>query len=217
MPDKAVTIVVFGPSLKLGIPIVGEMWTINRAYAILTPQVMNTCTRYFEMHTREKLVSIRAADKLPHLHHLDLLGKSGRRIVMQEKMDDVTNSEAFPVTAMRARWPHSMLSGGEQFPFSMALYEGYTHIRIIGVDLNDMRHACHREGMMWWIGMAMGMGVTVDGPLRLLDRYTKIYGYDYGGYGEKDWNEYQRAHTWEAFPCEINMKADWMPCVSKME
>ena len=133
-PKKTVTIVVFGPSMKLGIPAIGEVWTINRAYSILPANVMDACTRYFEMHTHDHLRLWRGHDGKPHVHHLDALGRAGKRIIMQSPHPKITASETFPLTEIQSRWPRAMFSGGEQFPLAMAIHEGYEHIRIIVVD-----------------------------------------------------------------------------------
>jgi len=212
MPDKAVTIILFGPSARLGIPALGEVWTLNRCYDILPDEIMQYVARVFEPHQTAELRDIKAADGKPHIHHLDALGKQGRRIIMQQPHPEIANSEAFPLAAIQARYPGCMFSGGEQFLLAMAIYEGYTHIRLIGMDLSDMLHSSHREGAMYWLGIGAGQGVQYSGSLRMLNRYEQIYGYDYGGYGDRKWTDYMYDLIFEPFPFVVKMKHEtWMP------
>jgi len=176
---------------------IGEVWTINNGYSVLCPPLYERCTRIFEMHDREKLI---ARDRRDGEHHWRELGKQGdtRRIIMQEPHDDIPSSERLPIDAIVASNPPQMdwFAGSPVYMLAMAIYEGFNHIRIYGLDQLDWEHISQRECFASWCSYALGKGIKLDGVQRYLEKYTKRYGYDYG----PNWDDYQEGLLWSGHP-----------------
>jgi len=201
---KAVTLIGFGPSAQANtLTAIGEVWTINNGYDVLCPELYKHCTRIFEMHNRNKLVE---RDGVHCKHHWRNLGKQGnlRRIIMQMPHDDLAGSERLPIDAIVESNPKQMdwFAGSPIYMMAMAIYEGYNHIRIYGIDQLDWEHINQRECFAAWVSYAVGLGITVDGELSYLKKYTKRYGYDYG----PEWDEYQDSLLWSGHPEEVQIR-----------
>jgi len=195
---KAVTIIGFGPSSQVrDLTAIGEVWTMNNGYDVLCPELYEMTTRIFEMHQREKL---EARDKENGTHHWHNLGKQGdrRRIIMQQPWDDIKGSERYPIDAIVESNPVGMdwFAGSPCYLLAMAIYEGYNHIRLYGLDQLDWEHISQRECFASWCSYAMGKGIVIDGVQSYLEKYTKRYGYDYG----PEWDQYQEDLLWAGHP-----------------
>ena len=200
---KAVTMIGFGPSSQGNLTAIGEVWTLNNGYDVLCPELMSITTRIFEMHQREKLI---ARDRKEGTKHWANLGKQGdvRRIIMQSPHDDILGSERYPLDDIIASNPKGMdwWAGSPIYMLAMAIYEGYNHIRIYGLDQRDFEHVPQRECFGAWCSYAMGLGITIDGSLTYLEDYTKRYAYDYG----PEFDEYQEDLLWRGHPEEIQIR-----------
>ena len=140
---KAVTLIGFGPSSKAEMEAMGEVWSLNNCYDALPPAAMKLCTRIFEMHQLSKRMGEKdvGADGLPHLWHLDQEGKKGRRIILLGADPNITNSEAYPMMAIEAKTgltgKANQWRGTPCYMLAMAIVEGYSDIRIYGLDQLD--------------------------------------------------------------------------------
>ena len=196
---KAVTLLGFGPSSKGEIQVQGEVWSLNNCYDAIPKKAMKLCTRIFEMHDPAKRKGKKdvGRDGKPHWWHLDEEGKKGRRIIMQDVDSQITNSEAYQLAQIQAKTGIQRLyTGSPIYMLAMAICEGYTHIRVYGLDQLDREHLLQREGWLFWIGYALGQGIQISGALTAMDRYTKLYGYDYA----PEWDDYQEKLFWQGHP-----------------
>ena len=117
---------------------------------------------------------------------------------MQEPHDDMQGSERLPIDEIVESNPSQMdwFAGSPIYMLAMAIYEGYNHIRIYGLDQLDWEHITQRECFAAWVSYAVGLGIKVDGALSYLEDYTKRYGYEYG----PDFCEYQEGLLWRGHP-----------------
>jgi len=205
---KAVTLIGFGPSSKQNMAAVGEVWSLNNCYDALGKEAMELCTRIFEMHQLEKRRGPKdiGRDGKPHLWHLDQEGRKGRRIVMLNEDPNITNSEAYPLAEMEAKTGIStQWRGTPCYMIAMAIAEGYTHIRMFGLDQMDWEHTLQREAMLFWMGYAVGRGIQISGCPTALERNMNTlgrYGYDYG----PEFCEKQEKAIWDGWPFWMHMK-----------
>jgi len=204
---KAVTLIGFGPSSKVKMDAHGEVWTLNNAYDALSKEAMHLCTRIFEMHQLEKRCGEKniGRDGKPHLWHLDEEGKKGRRIICIKSDENITNSEAYPLAEIEAKTGMSnQWRGTPCYMIAMAIVEGYTDIRVFGLDQLDWEHTLQREAWLWWLGFAMGRGIRISGCPTALERNKDLgkYGINYG----PSFDKAQEKAIWDGWPFEIHMK-----------
>jgi hypothetical protein len=204
---KAVTLVGFGPSSKVEMEAHGEVWSLNNCYDALDPRAMELCTRIFEMHQLEKRQGPKdvGRDGKPHLWHLDQEGRKGRRIVLLKKDDQITNSETYPMAKIEAKTGmDNQWRGTPCYMLAMAIVEGFTDIRIYGLDQMDFEHTLQREAFLFWQGFALGRGIRLSGALTSLERNRHLgkYGLSYG----PEMDAAQEKALWDGWPFEMHMK-----------
>lgn len=201
---KGVTLIGFGASAKQDMSAIGEVWTMNGGYDVLNPDAWARCTRIFEMHQREKL---EARDKKNGTHHISRLNETGelRRIIMQKAHADIQGNEAYPLREIEHAFDEEdQWRGTPCYMLAMAIYEGYTHINMYGIDCCDWEHTLQREGILYWLGVAKGRGIKIGGcptPLKRL-KWLGKYAYDYA----PEFCEKQRKALWMGHPVEIKYK-----------
>ncbi len=211
--NKAVTLLGFGPSAHgPDAKIKGEVWSLNNCYEVFAKETMRFCTRIFEMHPlgvrevggvrKERGMDVMKNGQT-HVWNLNECGKRGHRVVLQARDERIENSEAYPLQDVLAHFGgFRLFAGSGAYLVALAVLEGYTEINVYGFDQMDWEHIIQRESMQWWLGVAMGAGITVGGRLTVLDRYPRLYGYEYGPEFDA---ECQKA-LWLGFPFEIRIK-----------
>lgn len=210
--EKAVTILAFGPSKDTcQDPIIGEAWSMNGCWQVFDSKVMSMVTCIYDMHQLSKRDKEVYHGK-NYFQGLDDRGREGKRIVLLQKSDLITNSETYPLVNIERHFGCRFWSQTPVYMIARAIYEGYNHIRFIGVDNNDWKHVRGREAMAFFMGFGMARGVKFTGAITMIDRHHKRYGYDYG----PEWCDYQQKLLWDAFPIEIKFKKDFVPCPSEM-
>jgi len=201
---KAVTIVGFGPSAqKLDESKVrGEVWSMNDCYQGFSTPLMKNVTRVFDIHMIHKRVNLPAKDGKQHLWHLDQLGRLGHRIILQQPHAQVTNSEAYPLYQILGYFGLRYFTGTGAYMLANAIYEGYNHISVFGLDQRDWEHLKQRDCFAFWCGIAMGRGIEMGGELTFLNMVNRIYGYEWG----PEFDEQAQKDLWDGFPFDIRMK-----------
>jgi len=212
----------------------GEIWSLNDCYNTFPPDVMKNITRIFEMHkfgprtgghwdkmrdwlaerpeTARYLVDgqledrnkKKAPDGRTHVWHLDRLAKEGRRIILQEPHPEILGSETYPLQQVIHTLGIDFFAGSPAYLLAMAILEGYTHIRIYGLDQTDWEHTLQRLNFASWVHFAKGRGIRVDGALTFLNPFTKHYGYDMA----PEWGPYQEELLWLGHPMVVRYKHD---------
>jgi len=199
---KAVTILGFGPSSAQDIKVQGEVWSLNNCYDVYKGPMMKRITRVFEMHKLGERVGPKweeirqylkvdqlqdvgarrsAADGITHKEHLNMMGKTGVRIIMQQADPEIANSEAYPIEDVVTRLGLDWFAGTPAYMVALAILQGYTHINVYGVDALDHEHTLQRENFAALMCYAVGRGIQIGGALTFLEPYKgNRYGYDRG-------------------------------------
>ena len=219
---KAVTLIAFGPSADTDMHARGEVWSLNNCYEVLPKPALERCTRVFEMHkfgertggqwdktakflgkdklqNRDRLMS---GDGRTHVDRLNEMALQGRRIIMQERHPMVHNSEAYPIGEVVKTTGMDWFMGSPCYMVAQAIYEGYTHIGLYGLDQMDWEHTIQRECFVGWIMYALGRGIVVEGALTWLNGIDRRYGYDFG----PEFDDWCEALLWRGHPIQIHYK-----------
>jgi len=77
------------------------------------------------------------------------------------------------------------LSGGQKkltssiaYAIALAVYQGYEKIEIFGVEMeSNTEYQYQRDGVIFWIGLALGKGIIVEAHTKLFDD-DPLYGYE---------------------------------------
>ena len=96
-------------------------------------------------------------------------------IYLQDVDERVPNSVRYPLDEIREALPGAALIGEDEitdgceltssFPYAIAfaIYSGYKHIKIIGVEMaSGTEYQYQREGVKFWTAYALGKGLTVE-------------------------------------------------------
>jgi hypothetical protein len=163
---------------------------------------MKRITRIYEMHKFEKREKMTVRDGKQHFYHLNELGKLGHRIIMQKEHHNIVNSEAYPLYDVISVGMDYFM-GTPCYMLAQAIMEGYTHIRVFGFDQMDYEHVLQRACWSFWMGIAIGRGIKVDGAMPFITSFNaRRYGYDYGPEMDK---EMERL-LWLGHPMECHYK-----------
>lgn len=200
--SKAVTIMGFSSTRNGPVPPVGEIWAMNECYRVFDLPVMEKVTRIYQMHKWARISQSVTGNK-PDVWHLDYWGKKGIRIIMQDKHEEITNSETYPLYEIEGYFEDRMWSGTAHYMIAQAIKEGYKHIRILGLELSDFKHFYQQIAQAWWLSCAKRKGVAISGDLGFItDDHSKRYGYD----NDTPWDDWENERLFKAFPFELKIK-----------
>jgi hypothetical protein len=176
-----------------------DIWVFNEA-----PQA-DWCKRWtsvFQMHKREvyespnNMVNVTHWDWLQQDHGID------KTVWMQEVDDRVPNSNRFPLDEIKmflAGAEYGMFTSTAAQSLALALYLGYEHIEVYGVDLSsNTEYAYQLPGWLYWVGVAkamIGPGLVLKSGLQHFT--NRVYGYEGETQIDRDWFA-GRAEHWES-------------------
>lgn len=202
---KVVTLLGFGLSASQGIEAAGEIWSMNDCYNVMPKDLMRNVTRIYEMHDLDKRKSVLTVDGKSHLGELDRLGRLGHRIICQKPDPRITGSEAYPIDELRRLGYPMYFTGTPVYLLAQAVLEGFTEIRMYGLDQLDWEHQLQRQAWIFWCGIAMGRGIDLGGSVTFLKVFAeRLYGYEYG----PEWDDECTRLQWLGFPFEVKMKVE---------
>lgn len=112
-------------------------------------------------------------------------------IWMQDVYDDVPASVRYPLDEIcDALIPHVSRKSGERvryftsspaYAIALAIYQGYEEIEICAIEMaSDTEYAHQRDGVTFWLGVAVGRGIKIT----LQDKSLLLRGHLYGFTGE---------------------------------
>lgn len=155
-----------------------ERWIIGSAYH---EHVGTAYTRVFDVHPIEEAI-----------HHKGILalrpdawawyGQQDRPVYLIAAHPDVPASLAYPRAAIAERFGRraacAMSSSVDQM-MALALIEGFPEIHLCGVRMTSVEEwLTQRECLAFWIGLAEGLGVTVEtDPVAALCAPERLYGW----------------------------------------
>ena len=148
-----------------------DFWLLNESGSKGWPGKIDAL---FQLHLSE--IYRNATNVTDGGHWAWLQQEHGYPIYMQDVDPDVPDSVAYPIDEIRGELPHiDLIEDGlysavrheltSTFPYAIALaiYQGYETIRIYGVEMASMtEYTYQREGLKFWLGIALGRGVNVE-------------------------------------------------------
>jgi hypothetical protein len=150
-----------------------EIWSLSDNY-----RQLKRWDRWFEIHDVE-------FHRQLHPEHWEFLTTNhGKPLYLLEPHRDIPHALAFPKAAIFERFPqpefHRYFTNSISWFIAMALVEGFEHIGLYGVDMaQHEEYAQQRPSCEYWIGVANGLGVTVEIPEESdLMKSSKLYGYE---------------------------------------
>ena len=171
MSKKAVTIVGFGPSALTDPEIIhhGHLWTMNNAidspFGFKIEKMPVPIHSMFEIHNWD-LAEMNTTRDGPYLEYYQrLCSEYGTRVVLAKKDPRIPCSYAYPRDQVKKRWPFHWryIHSTGAYMIVLAILEGYELIRVLGIDMEDYCHKPQRAAYMFWLGVAEGLGIHVDG------------------------------------------------------
>lgn len=166
---KAVTILGMGASSRGNFETIGEVWSLNDAYACFTH---NNCAprfdRYFELHELDYVRKFKSA-AVPHQNHLTRIDMLGCPVMMRDEVPEVKLSERFPIERVLSYLGTDFLRGSPAYMLAYAMFMNYTHIRVFGIDQMDEGHKYQRESWAHMVGLGVGRGIQFSGVFKFMD------------------------------------------------
>ena len=115
--------------------------------------------------------------------HYDWLQNTDVSVFMLDKYEDVPASVKYPIDEIIEK----VLDGDKTaayftssvgYALALAVYKGYKRIEIYGVEMVAKTEYEHqRPGVLYWIGLARGAGITVD--MKTVSMFNEpLYGYE---------------------------------------
>lgn len=165
MSNRPLALVGFAPNSRHLAPFDNpeyEIWTLNHAWNY---DWMKRWDVLFDLHTEDHLRRQIEKSEEDKKHWEWLHQDHGDKIIlMQEKYDDIPNSQRFPIEEMRKRFGNFYTSS---FAYMMAyaIYKGYKRIDSYGFDMKaDSEYNYQRDSAEYFLGLANGMGIDIGIP-----------------------------------------------------
>lgn len=136
-------------------------------------------TRWFEIH------------QLPILYYDDWKEYSWLKtcplpVYMAKHYPIIPNSIPYPVNEV-SKGGLKIFSSTFCYQLALAIHEGYKTIGLFGVDFTTgslRERFIEKQGVLYWLGVAMGKGITIQFPKKGESKFTHRY-----LYGIEYWNE----------------------------
>ena len=138
-----------------------ELWGLNTSYTWM-PRIDRLFDIHMDVFTKTGGVILSAADVQEHIKGLQALKCP---IYMVDHFPHIPNSIRYPI--------EEVLEGGRFKPYftssiaymmALAIHERL-NIKLLGVDMKlDSEYAYQREALLYWQGVAEGLGLTVEIP-----------------------------------------------------
>lgn len=168
---KKVAIVGFAPSTKDMAPKDMELWGLNDL------DLTGNITRWFDIHPIEQLRNMPSRNG--EESYIQRLANRTCPVYMQQKVDDVPNSVAYPLERIIKKFGN-YFTNSISYMLALAIDEGYEEIHIYGVDMaQGTEYAHQRPSCEYFIGLARGMGINVVVPKQSdLLKTAYLYGFE---------------------------------------
>lgn len=173
-----------------------EIWVFNEA---LRMEWVKRADAVFQMHLEAIWRNPKNRNDPNHYEWL----KSGQTptVYMQEQYPDVPRSVRYPLEDIRAEllprfeWTSKDRTGRDYFSstfcyaFALGILKRYDVIEIHGVEMEtDTEYRYQRDGLTFWLGLALGRGIEVRAFCNIFD--FPLYGYE--GEATLDNDEFDR-------------------------
>jgi len=157
-----------------------DIWVFNEA---MSQGWVGRADAVFQMHREEIWRNPQNCNDPKHAEWL----KSGNTppIIMQDVYQDVPQSEKYPLDDVcAALLPGLTVSEGSEryftssiaYAIALGIYRGYASIEIYGIEMETQtEYVYQRDGVTFWMGIALGNGVGMDVHSSMFD--APLYGY----------------------------------------
>ena len=172
-----------------------DVWVFNEA---LRADWCKRADAVFQMH---KPVIWKNPKNRNDPKHYDWL-RSGQTppIYMMEAYEEVPNAVKYPLDEVLQITPGiRYLTSSVAYAIALAIHLGYKRMELYGVEMEtNTEYHYQRQGVAFWIGVALGRGIDVRIDTKLFD--DPIYGYE----GDKaiPYDEFERIVTESAKQCQ---------------
>lgn len=183
-----------------------EVWSLNNLWP-KDAKGRTRADRWFELHPMD----VQSPDDM------GIINSCPMPLYVLELYPEIANPNAvrFPWERLEAMEIPRFFPCTFCYQIALALADGWTEIGLFGVDLqmgSGRERALERAGVAFWLGAAMGSGVTVNLPETVkghgLISLPYRYGYDY--HEEKAWVD-RWVETIGGLPVEVPYNAGIVP------
>lgn len=164
-----------------------DIWAFNEAVSI--GSWIQHASGVFQMHI--PAIWRNPANRNDN-HHADwLVGGDTPPVFMQDEYADVPQSERYPIEEVihsllgnfikpaSAVWNNKdgFFTNSVDYALALGVYLGYKRIELYGCEMGmNTEYVYQRPGFAFWIGLALGRGITVDYHGSVFD--VPLYGYE---------------------------------------
>ena len=158
-----------------------DVWALNDCYSFID-ETHRRGARWFEIHTRE----VWEADGP---EHVKFLKNHTGPVYMLEAHGDIPTSIPYPYELIRDTFfpgidladpealKHLMLGSTIDYMIALALAEGYTTIKLYGINMSTASEYTHQlPSVSFWMGMIRGRGHTLVIPDNCPMMQVPLYG-----------------------------------------
>lgn len=159
-----------------------DVWVFNEAMSQLW---VKRADAVFQLHAP---VIFRNPGNRNDSKHYEWL-KSGDTppIYMQEAYEDIPKAVKYPLEDICQKLLPNLIvndaakayfTSSVAFAIALGIYQGYRHMEIYGVEMEtDTEYKFQRDGVTFWLGYALGLGIHVEVYTKQLFR-AAMYGYE---------------------------------------
>jgi|DEB0MinimDraft_6_1074348.scaffolds.fasta_scaffold00436_12 hypothetical protein len=168
--SRKITILGMGPTayerkIDMARHVIGEVWSLNNAYAYYAPSEGLRFDRFFELHKWQYLKRWNPGHNGDHFQEL---AKIGCPVYVTEHIPVVPDQRLYPHIDLFTHFGTNYFLGSPSLMLALALYEhdmGDTvdEIRVFGVDTSDPSHAQQRQSWTFWLSKAIDRGIDLTG------------------------------------------------------
>jgi hypothetical protein len=189
---KAATIFGFGPSTvnqRMDAIEGSELWTMNNPWCHFPDPVK--WSRLFQIHDHKLWQKDTQAMK-------DLSRRGTTIITKNDNTNLFEHNEVYPIGDVLAI--SKFLIGTATFMLAYAVINNYSKIRVYGIDQADFFHKVQRQSWCFWLGVARGRGIKIDGVLPVFDVPVYSYSDELADYRNETYQNFVYDQNLQGFP-----------------
>ena len=167
-----------------------EVWTLNWSYKYdYIPRI----DRLFEMHPIWLYSNTGKPMWEKPARHWEWLNtqQAGYPIYMLDYFPGISGCVRYPIEEVsqdlfgerlvKGQSPHVLYTSSFDYMMALAIHEGFNVIETYGFEMGSItEYRYQREGAAFFVGLAIGRGITVSRPANSVLLRSKIYGYQGG-------------------------------------
>jgi len=148
-----------------------DVWVFNEA---ISNNSLPRADAVFQMH--EEAIWRNPANRNDPKHYDWLRSQMAVDVYMQEVYPDVIRSVRFPLEEIQERFHISYFTSSVAYALALACVRGYKRVELYGVEMEtNTEYQYQRDGVTFWIGVALGCGMEVDAHVSMFEQ--PLYGY----------------------------------------